>query len=361
LSFRLFIQSLPSDAAGYGGAVAGGALNAVTIIILNILWKRVATVLTEWENHRLESEYRNNLTFKIFFFYFFNSYTSLYYMAFFKGRGMIWNKLADGCKTEQNPAPTVSYGCTDEVTVQLVTLLAVNMFIGQATEVLIPWVTEKIKLYRLMKATGGEIKDVDIWERDFEKSPFDGTFDEYCEMVVQFGYMTLFASTFPIAPLMALLNNIVEIRTDGFKILSAKTRPRYLGAQNIGTWYFILEGLGIIAVVTNCALIGLSFGIIYGTVGGPTDPTADFKSLGVVVIMEHVIIAIKYLISFLVPDLPGWIIKKQAYEEFVKEESEKSERLKTFVKPTWSHKQVGDEFDDDKEPGSPGTLELRVE
>jgi len=354
LSFRLFVQGYQSTL----GSVAGGASNAIVIMIMNILWKMVATKLTDWENHRLESEYTNNLIFKIFVFYFVNSYTSLYYMAFFKSKNHVFdsNNLIDGCNSSTSASgPIISNGCTDEVTIQLVTILAVNMFVGQANEVLIPWAKGKILLYLMMRKTHEERKEVPIWERDYKKAPFAGTFDEYSEMIIQYGYFSIFAAAFPLAPLMAVLNNIVEIRTDGFKLLTANPRPDYRGAQNIGTWYSILEVLGIVSVMTNVAQIGLSFEVIYDLTG-----YNQFETLGIIVIMEHVIIFLKYLIAFLVPDYPGWIVKRMALEEFIKDETIKSEKLKDYVKPTWKVQPHNDEEDEDFPQGTP-TLDLKVE
>ena len=36
-------------------------------------------------------------------------------------------------------------------------------------------------------------------------------FEEYLEMMIQYGFVTLFVSAFPLAPLLALLNNIWEV------------------------------------------------------------------------------------------------------------------------------------------------------
>ena len=38
-------------------------------------------------------------------------------------------------------------------------------------------------------------------------------------MVLQYGFVTLFVSAFPLAPLFALLNNLIEIRLDAYKFL----------------------------------------------------------------------------------------------------------------------------------------------
>jgi len=35
--------------------------------------------------------------------------------------------------------------------------------------------------------------------------------------VIQYGFVTLFVSAFPLAPLLALINNVFEIRLDAYK------------------------------------------------------------------------------------------------------------------------------------------------
>jgi len=153
-------------------------------------------------------------------------------------------------------------------------------------------------------------------------------------MIIQYGYITLFAAAFPIAPLMALMNNIIEIRTDAFKLCSAYTRPHYKGASNIGTWYYILEFLGIVAVITNCSLIGLSFAALYDAIG----VGHEFQVLGVIVILEHLILFSKYLIAVMVPDYPGQILKEMVKADFLKEEKTRQTAIGDFqkAKRTWS-------------------------
>ena len=52
--------------------------------------------------------------------------------------------------------------------------------------------------------------------------------------VIQFGYVTFFSWAFPLAPALALLNNIVETRTDARKILHHSRRPIAHKAGGIG-------------------------------------------------------------------------------------------------------------------------------
>ena len=55
-------------------------------------------------------------------------------------------------------------------------------------------------------------------------------------MFIQFGYVVLFSSAFPLAALCALLNNVIEIRSDAFKLCTNLRRPFGERVENIGTW-----------------------------------------------------------------------------------------------------------------------------
>jgi hypothetical protein len=48
--------------------------------------------------------------------------------------------------------------------------------------------------------------------------------DDYMEKWIQFGLITMFVPAFPLAPLFALINNIIEIRIDAYKTLVGTRR-----------------------------------------------------------------------------------------------------------------------------------------
>lgn len=52
--------------------------------------------------------------------------------------------------------------------------------------------------------------------------------------VIQFGFVTLFVASFPLAPFFALLNNIMEIRIDAYKFTTQIRRLPAIRAENIG-------------------------------------------------------------------------------------------------------------------------------
>ena len=78
-------------------------------------------------------------------------------------------------------------------------------------------------------------------------------FEDYAELVIAVGYVCFFGMSFPFAPFLQLLNNIVEIRSDAYKLCTAYQRPSARRAETIGAWYMILEIMCFISVTSNVA------------------------------------------------------------------------------------------------------------
>lgn len=71
---------------------------------------------------------------------------------------------------------------------------------------------------------------------------------------MQFGYVVLFSSAFPLAALCALVNNLIEIRSDALKLCTGLQRPFGQRVESIGQWQ-VWEGQGLQAEVhreTGC-------------------------------------------------------------------------------------------------------------
>ena len=60
-------------------------------------------------------------------------------------------------------------------------------------------------------------------------------------MVIQYGFITIFVSAFPLAPLFALLNNVLELRLDAKKLIVLHRRPVAYRVRDIGVWLQIME------------------------------------------------------------------------------------------------------------------------
>ncbi|KAI0333946.1 DUF590-domain-containing protein [Cubamyces sp. BRFM 1775] len=82
-------------------------------------------------------------------------------------------------------------------------------------------------------------------------------FADYSEMVTQFGYVALWSTIWPLAPVMSLINNWLELRSDAFKITVHVRRPIPTRTDTIGPWLDTLTFLTWLGALTNSALVYL--------------------------------------------------------------------------------------------------------
>uniref|UniRef100_A0A8C9WDW9 Anoctamin n=1 Tax=Scleropages formosus TaxID=113540 RepID=A0A8C9WDW9_SCLFO len=244
-------------------SITASFLNFIIIMILNVVYERVAIWITDKEIPKTHMEYENRLTMKMFLFQFVNFYSACFYVAFFKGKFVGypghytymfggWRKLRN-----EECAPG---GCLMELTTQLVIIMVGKQLCGNIQEVLLPWLRN---LWGRHKAhSPGSIYC--RWEQDHDLQALSqlGLFYEYLEMVIQFGFITLFVASFPLAPLLALFNNIVEVRVDAWKFTTQLRRPVAAKAHSIGAWEEILNGVAVLSVVTNAFIVAFTSDMI---------------------------------------------------------------------------------------------------
>ncbi|XP_039391605.1 anoctamin-9-like isoform X7 [Mauremys reevesii] len=207
-----FIRERASTVAVMTGAV----LHYITIIVMTKVNRRVALFLCELEKPRTFSERENIFTVKIFTFQFFTYFSSLIYIAFFLGS---WLRLRFR-KSLANPKDK------DEV----------DMEKGSKDSCKEQW----LKNYQL--------NEVNVFS----------LFDEFLEMMIQYSFTTIFVAAFPLAPLMAFINNLFEIRLDAIKMVQLQRRIVPRKANDIGIWLQVLEAIGILAVIGNGLVIAIT-------------------------------------------------------------------------------------------------------
>jgi hypothetical protein len=66
----------------------------------------------------------------------------------------------------------------------------------------------------------------------------------------------MFAPVFPLAPILAFINNYFEPSIDLAKLGLCK-RARVKLCSNIGAWQTCFEFLAVVAVITNCYLLAM--------------------------------------------------------------------------------------------------------
>lgn len=295
LNFK-FLHAMEARYSNAKGIVASVMLSlpsvvyAVAIAVLNNLYHQLATFLTESENHRLQSSFNNHLIVKLVLFYFVNCFSSLFYIAFYLQDIELLQKY-------------------------LAALMITSQLIGQVTESLIPYIMFRSRVTKVSKE-GKKIvmKTADLSddiERQGTQEQYLGTFYDYLELFLQFGYTFLFSSAYPMAAFWALLNNVIEMRTDAFKMCRIYQRPFAETAHSIGAWQVAFEALSVIAVITNCALIGLA--------AKSSEWLPEMTTINAVlmfVAIEHFLLGVKFVLALVIPDVPQWVQDEMARQQY---------------------------------------------
>lgn len=222
-------------------------MHSVVIFILGSIYRHIAVWCTDFENHRTVEQWNNSFITKRFLFEAFDCYTPLFYIAFYR---LDINSLR---------SELVGLFWGDEIrrlAVEVVIPLVLSFFKNRDTD----------KRYREAKKNDGAIKDskssnsgID-WlqiEKELGKDEYE-EFDDYLEMVIQFGYVTLFASAMPLCSIISVIFLFIETKTDCFKLLFLYKRPHSRRAANIGVWLRVLDVLTVMSALTNVMLIGFS-------------------------------------------------------------------------------------------------------
>jgi anoctamin-10 len=289
---------------GLQGPIFGSVANALFIAIMNPIYVKIATALNNWELYPSESTYENNLILKVFGIQFVNSFTALGYIAFY----------------EQDISRTGE---------QLAGLLVTSQIINNLSEVITPYILRKYNAYNanavksqfvtyVPKAKKLDTKKFStVIEQEASATVFMGTFNQYAAMMIQFGYVTMFVSAFSLAPALAFVNNILQIRTDALKLCKYYRRPLAVSSSNIGSWLYVLEALSIFSVITNCFLIFVSLlnDQTAGRISFFPPSWGIFEFFVMMVLVEHAMIVLKLIIAVLIPDHPDWITEDKFRQE----------------------------------------------
>ncbi|XP_066593098.1 anoctamin-4 [Prorops nasuta] len=374
-------------------SMTAALINLIIIMILTRIYHRMARWMTNMENPRTQTEYEASYTFKIFLFEFVNFYSSLIYIAFFKGRFFVHPGDADARSSEFYRIKTDvcdPAGCLSEVCIQLAIIMVGKQCFNNFVELLSPKMWNWWRKRNYFAATKDHARPYTCWEKDYQlQDPGRlALFDEYLEMILQYGFVTLFVAAFPLAPLFALLNNIAEIRLDAYKMIKEARRPLAERVEDIGAWYGILKGVTYAAVVTNAFVIAYTSDFIprsvYAFVYSPTNDlvgyidsslsefnTSDYRDdmmsdadhnhpstcqyrgyrngpdhkqdpyglspqywhvfaarLAFVVVFEHVVFALTGIMSYAIPEVPRSVATQAQRERLLAQEAKYEKGLK---------------------------------
>ncbi|XP_077423506.1 anoctamin-10 isoform X2 [Vanacampus margaritifer] len=279
---------------------APSVLHIVYTNVLATLYKTVAQSLTEFENHREESAFQNHLTAKVLVFTFFNYFAVLFHIAFVKQDVPLLRK-------------------------RLASLLIVTQLVNQVTEVVIPFLVDHFVSAPHRRETEDDPEE-DKFRNQITLPVFPGLFAEYIELLVQFGYLSLFSCVYPLTAVLLLINNVMEIRSDAYKICKLFRKPFCAPAANMGVWQIAFEILSFVAVVSNCWLLTLSPQLQRMRHEGQM---SSDEIMLIAVMAEHVLIIVKVIVAALIPDEPDWVRKKLAHMQYKSMQALRQQNLRS--------------------------------
>lgn len=286
---------------------ATSVLSVMAGQVFGVLFELIVGLLNWCENNRTDADEDNERIYKSFFFYFFSFYFSLFSIC-------LW------------PIEGPSYVRLQQLQAQMLIICIVKPVIATASGLAVPWLLCSMRrrygitggvcgtlasliccksLRALMEEKGIDPEDegTQMW-MEAQLQPFDSTAKDYLRVTLQFGYMSMFAATFPFAAPAALLYNIIDRRADAARILHYCQRPMAKPSANIGPWKRIFIVISVCAVVTNCYLICV-LSPIYDKIGlgEQAKESEGFKWMGYIVV-QYGLLGIGFLLATVIPPIP---------------------------------------------------------
>jgi len=320
-----------------------GVVNGVMISVFDIVYQYGSTFGNEWENHRTEQDYQDALITKTFIFKFFNSFSSLFYLAFLrpfvKGFDYFVQNYASVCPECKNDSGTPicspdvtgpsSFDCCynskdsfctrnviqeqinsqvlSDLRLQLASLFVTAIVVQNAVEVLLPYILSRISTFqekREAEKRGEPLPPKSTAEDQMVLGQYLNTIDDMGEMVIQFGYVTMFVIALPITPLLAFINNIIELKVDGYKLVKESQRPHPNGSFGLGAWNGVLGFFSIVAVGTNVALITWRTDVVVTLIS--TSPTMKWVFFTLVTIGLGLLVSAE---KWIIPNVPVEVLQ----------------------------------------------------
>lgn len=293
--------------AEHGGSrISFQILNALAVEVLNAAFTHIAKWLTNRENHRSYSEHANHLLAKTVVFKFFNCYVSLYYIAFFKQHSHLFGM----------PMSCVNDDCLSDLGSQLAIFMIMRLTLLNFIELGLPTVmmwyrnfTEKRTFHTgLFQNPSTVMPDLSGPEKQSKKEDYD-LFEDMDEVLMLYGYTTLFVVASPWVPILALVGNMLECFLDQKKLLLLFRRPFPNPAANNEPWDTAFEVFGVLAMLTNAAVIIFS--------SHAFDGWSHAHKIMLFLAIEHGLIFIRIVVGFAMPAIPREVVLLSMQQQVV--------------------------------------------
>ncbi|CAD6498893.1 BgTH12-04551 [Blumeria graminis f. sp. triticale] len=310
----------------YNGPFKGYLVNIIIKLILAVvmptlsaLLKRFASKLTDLENYETLETHESSMIYKDFILNFITSYLPIFLTAF------VYVPFAQSLAPRLDVfRPAVRYFIRqdedmvslksefkidpDRLKKQIIYFTVTAQVVDFAFEVIVPYLKRKIfskvKEVQAEKLSKSSSRHSLIPDQPHESEflarvrneanldPYDVTTD-FREMIVQFGYLSLFSVIWPITAMSFLINNWIEIRGDALKMTQETQSPMPWQADSIGPWLDSLVFLAWLGSLVSPALIYLFSG------EGLSIEDSSWYSKGCIFLLtifasEHIYLAVQF-------------------------------------------------------------------
>ena len=304
----------------------------------------MATKLNDFENYETTDGYEAGMTSKIFILNFIVSYLPIFLTAFvYVPFGSLIVPYLDvfsltarpfAEKDSQLDTPKAGFEINSaRLRKQVIYFTMTAQIVNFALEVVVPYLKRRgFKKYQSMKAERAASKggvapsagfndapeEVEFLKRvrnEAELDVYDVTTD-LREMVVQFGYLSLFSVVWPLTPVSFIVNNWIELRSDAVKICVEMQRPSPLRADSIGPWLDSLSFLTWLGSVTTAALVYLFSNDGLGPDGTPAT-IKGWTLLLTIFFSEHLYLLVRLGVRLAISKIDSPGMEKERGERFM--------------------------------------------
>ncbi|KAL9062498.1 MAG: hypothetical protein Q9157_008870 [Trypethelium eluteriae] len=326
------------------------------IPVLTGILTNFATRLNDYENYETRGSYDDSLTEKIFILNFITSYlpiflTAFVYVPFASMIVPYLDVFSLTCKPfaendKQLKAPDTGFVIDpSRLTKQVIYFTVTAQIVNQGMEVVVPYLKRRgMTKYKEMQneraaKKGGtapppsendepeEAAFLTRVRKESELDHYDVTTD-LREMVLQFGYLSLFSVVWPLTAVSFLVNDWLELRTDAIKICVEMRRPTPWRADTIGPWLDSLAFLTWLGSITTSAIVYLFSNNGLGPDGSPAE-IKGWALLLSIIFSEHLFLVVRWMVRLAISklDSPGrqkerrerYVVRQQYFEESLNE------------------------------------------
>jgi hypothetical protein len=277
----------------------------------------VAKWFNDAENYRTDTDYEDHLVIKMIFFEIFNSFGAASFEAFAKGY------LFGTCYID----------CLVDLRTLLYAIILVRILKSSSLMII---TTIQGYLWFLKLKSKDDVKDnvsaassqnsVSAGEHDslvvgvveeedqhflseVELENYPSTFVDSAGVFTQIAFINLFSIIVPILACASLVENLLKIRVDAYKLCRLCRRPHAVLAEDAGFWSETMEFSIFAGIYMNVALICFAF--------PGTDPYSfDMKVILYLAVCQGLVLYVLF-IQYLIPEEPEYIQDIVARHEFV--------------------------------------------